>query len=152
MHDSPSPSLGEALLKMSEGEKLLCQLKPISIGQISKAKSYRKYLYPHPEDGGRQVLQKERGETQRGASSGKIAISRLRLFLRLTTSQFGSNSVDKNEPLRFPNDKNCTGAFAGVNLQRRTAWLPLAKYGRKKLCRCSVAQSLLMLSGVSCSI
>jgi hypothetical protein len=35
---------------------------------------------------------------------------RRRLFLRLTTSQFGSNRVDK----KFPKDKVCTGAFAEV--------------------------------------
>ena len=112
MKDSPSPSVDETSLKMSEDEKNALPLEPNFNSSDLEMYRTRKWPYTHPEKGGLQAVQKKktRGETQRGASSGKSAIGRRRLFLRLTTSQFGSNRVDK----KFPKDKVCTGAFAEV--------------------------------------
>jgi hypothetical protein len=73
----------------------------------------RKWPYTHPEKGGLQAVQKKKREVKH---SGELQAARVpyggrrRLFLRLTTSQFGSNRVDK----KFPKDKVCTGAFAEV--------------------------------------
>jgi hypothetical protein len=111
--DSPSPSVDETSLKMSEDEKTLFHWNPTSILQISKCivrgngptHTQKKEDYKPCKKKKREV--KHSGELQ----AARVPYGgRRRLFLRLTTSQFGSNRVDK----KFPKDKVCTGAFAEV--------------------------------------
>lgn len=113
MKDSPSPSVDETSLKMSEDEKTLFHWNPTSILQISKCivrgngptHTQKKEDYKPCKKKKREV--KHSGELQ----AARVPYGgRRRLFLRLTTSQFGSNRVDK----KFPKDKVCTGAFAEV--------------------------------------
>jgi len=108
----PKPQRGRNLSQNERRRKNALPLEPNFNSSDLEMYRTRKWPYTHPEKGGLQAVQKKktRGETQRGASSGKSAIGRRRLFLRLTTSQFGSNRVDK----KFPKDKVCTGAFAEV--------------------------------------
>jgi hypothetical protein len=87
---SPSPSLDNAHLKNEHERKATLPFEPHI--NWSDLEVNRTQIRQKKED--KKVLQMERGETQRGALSDKTA-SRLRLFLRLTTSQFGSNRVDK---------------------------------------------------------
>jgi hypothetical protein len=111
--DSPSPSVDETSLKMSEDEKTLFHWNPTSILQISKCivrgngptHTQKKEDYKPCKKKKREV--KHSGELQ----AARVPYGgRRRLFLRLTTSQFGSNRVDK----KFPKDKVCTGAVAEV--------------------------------------
>jgi hypothetical protein len=112
--DSPSPSVDETSLKMSEDEKTLFHWNPTSILQISKCiVRGNGPTHTQKKEDYKPCKKKKKREVKH---SGELQAARVpyggrrRLFLRLTTSQFGSNRVDK----KFPKDKVCTGAFAEV--------------------------------------
>jgi hypothetical protein len=140
--DSPSPSVDETSLKMSEDEKTLFHWNPTSILQISKCivrgngptHTQKKEDYKPCKKKKREV--KHSGELQ----AARVPYGgRRRLFLRLTTSQFGSNRVDK----KFPKDKVCTGAFAEVFCmifkRDMCRLLEFADTNRQKYGRCAFA-------------
>lgn len=110
----PKPQRGRNLSQNERRRKNALPLEPNFNSSDLEMYRTRKWPYTHPEKGGLQAVQKKKKREVK--HSGELQAARVpyggrrRLFLRLTTSQFGSNRVDK----KFPKDKVCTGAFAEV--------------------------------------